>query len=123
LGKKFPIRVLVAEDNTINQKVAFGLLTRLGCEVETASDGQEALEMAAEHEYDLIFMDCRMPRMDGFAATQALREQLEHFIPIVAMTANVLEGDRERCLEAGMDDYVTKPMRPETLKAVLERWV
>ncbi len=101
------------------------LLERLGCAVVTAVSGQESIELLREISCDLVLMDCRMPGMDGFEATAAIRE-LEaasgRRIPIVAVTANALEGDRERCLQAGMDDYVAKPIGMADLRAVLERW-
>jgi signal transduction histidine kinase/CheY-like chemotaxis protein/HPt (histidine-containing phosphotransfer) domain-containing protein len=119
------VRVLVAEDNAMNQKVAALTLGRLGCTVDVAANGREAAAMAGRFPYDVIFMDCLMPEMDGFAATRAIRGREStagRRVPIVAMTANAMAGDRERCLDAGMDDYVGKPIRPEALAAVLARF-
>jgi signal transduction histidine kinase/CheY-like chemotaxis protein/HPt (histidine-containing phosphotransfer) domain-containing protein len=118
-------RVLVAEDNAINQRVIARLLERLGCTVDVVANGQEAVAAAAQRPYDLILMDCQMPEMDGFAATAALRarESDGRRTPIVALTANALPADRERCLAAGMDDYLAKPVRAEDLAAVLRRWL
>ncbi|MHC4077957.1 MAG: response regulator, partial [Planctomycetota bacterium] len=117
--------VLLADDNSINQKVAAEMLQRLGCRVEVASDGQQAIEMYRDGGYDLILMDCEMPQVDGFEATRQIRgsEAGDRRIPIIAMTANAMSGDRQRCLEAGMDDYVSKPYRLKDLQATLERWI
>jgi signal transduction histidine kinase/DNA-binding response OmpR family regulator len=119
-----PVRVLLAEDNVVNQRVAARMLERLGCVVDVAADGVEAVARAAGTAYDLVFMDCRMPRMDGLEATAEIRkgERAGHRVPIVAMTANVMEGERERCLAAGMDDYLSKPAGEHELRAVVERW-
>ena len=130
------IRILLAEDNVINQKVAVRLFERLGYRVDLAANGAEAVEAAGRLRYDLIFMDCQMPEMDGFEATRRIREReashvkreatnnearaIPH-VPIVAMTANAMDGDRERCLAAGMDEYLSKPIMLDTLAAVLDR--
>ncbi len=115
------IRVLLAEDNVINQRVATRLLEKLGCDVHSVDDGTGAVEQALGKDYDIIFMDCQMPRMDGYAATRTLRAQ-GYEKPIVAMTANAMPGDRERCLEAGMDDYIPKPIPRGVLERVLRTW-
>jgi signal transduction histidine kinase/DNA-binding response OmpR family regulator/HPt (histidine-containing phosphotransfer) domain-containing protein len=117
-------RVLVVDDHTVNQKVARMMLEQLGCRVDTAANGRESVEMAELLPYDVVFMDCEMPVLDGFAATAEIRrrEGAGRRVPIVAMTARALQGDRERCLQAGMDDYVSKPVKPESLEAVLDRW-
>ncbi len=120
-------KILLVEDNDINTQVVQLMLESLGCSVEAVSDGLEALRKTAENQYDLIFMDCQMPHMDGFEATAAIRAQekkqgRERKTPIVALTANVMSGDRERCLAAGMDDYLGKPVRKEDLRGKLERW-
>ena len=114
--------VLLVEDNDINQMVAVGVLARLGYRADVAGDGQRACEMAAARDYDAILMDCRMPRMDGFTATGRLRAAGNR-TPIIAMTASALVADRERCLAAGMDDYLAKPVNPAELGQALDRWV
>ena len=118
-------RVLVVEDNTLNQLVAVGMVTRLGYEVDTAENGREALEAVRVGDYAAILMDCHMPVMDGFAATREIRryQGRTNHTPIIALTAGALASDRERCLAAGMDDYISKPIDHEALEAVLERWV
>jgi two-component system sensor histidine kinase/response regulator len=118
-------RVLVAEDNEVNQKVAVRILERLGYRVEVAEDGREALEACARTRYDAVLMDGQMPGMDGYEVTRRIRarERDGERLPIIAMTASAMKGDRERCLEAGMDDYVAKPVTPESLEAALRRWV
>ncbi len=120
-----PPRVLLAEDNVVNQKVASRLLEKLGCAVEVAADGRAAIRMAAAGRYDLVFMDCHMPEVDGLAATREIRrhEPPGLHTPIIAMTALALAEDRTRCLAAGMDDYVCKPIRPEVLRELLQRWL
>ncbi|MFI5938428.1 ATP-binding protein [Actinoplanes sp. NPDC051494] len=118
--------VLLVEDNDINQMVAVGVLTALGYETDVAGDGVRALEMAATRGYDAILMDCRMPRMDGFTATAELRRREAAGAPrtpVIAMTASALVADRERCLAAGMDDYLSKPVNPVELEHALDRWV
>ena len=118
-------RVLVVEDNEINQLVAQGILEHLGFTVDVAENGQDALEAWARTAYDAVLMDCQMPVMDGFQATGEIRRAegpLRH-TPIIAMTAGAMEGDRERCLDAGMDDYVSKPVAPADVEAALNRWV
>lgn len=115
-------RILVAEDNPTNQVVAFGMLRKLGYEdIHLAADGAEACRVALAEPFDLILMDCQMPEMDGYEATRRLRAA-GFTAPIVAMTANAIKGDRERCLEAGMNDYLTKPMDLKLLRATLSRW-
>ncbi len=120
-------RILLAEDNQVNATVATTLLSRLGALVDVAADGLEAIEAVRRGGYDLVLMDCQMPELDGFEATQEIR-RLEAAadrqpIPIVAMTANAMAGDRERCLAVGMDDYLAKPVRPDDLRAVLARFL
>jgi CheY-like chemotaxis protein len=124
-ARTFHCRVLVAEDNTINQLVAVRMLQRLGCTVDVAANGREAVDMVHRLPYDLVFMDCQMPEMDGYEATAAIRagDATQCRIPIVAMTADALAGTRELCLAAGMDDYVSKPIDTATLRGVLERHV
>jgi CheY-like chemotaxis protein len=118
-------RVLVVEDNIVNQKVAVRLLEKLGCRVDVAANGCDAVNVLDRLAYDLVFMDCQMPEMDGFAATAAIRQReasTGRHVPIVAMTANAMQGDRERCLAAGMDDYVSKPVQFDGLVAILQKW-
>jgi CheY-like chemotaxis protein len=118
-------RVLVVEDNVINQKVAVRLLEKLGCRVDVAANGLEAVELLAELAYDVVFMDCQMPEMDGFEATRVIRQR-EAFsglhVPIIAMTANAMQGDAEQCLAAGMDDYLSKPVTLEALATAARKW-
>jgi len=120
-------RVLVAEDNPVNQKVAARMLESLGYRVEVVGDGLEALEALSRGRYGAVLMDVQMPRLDGNGATAEIRRRESEAggpaTPIVAMTANALAGDREKALEAGMDDYVSKPVSREDLAAVLRRWV
>jgi signal transduction histidine kinase/CheY-like chemotaxis protein len=118
------LRVLLAEDNAVNQKVARALLEHAGCRVEVAADGQLAVEMQRRGAYDLILMDCQMPELDGFDATRAIRAQEPPGcrVPIIALTANALDTDRARCLEAGMDAYLSKPVEREALLEAVARW-
>ncbi len=113
--------ILVAEDNLVNQKVALRLLAKLGYQAEVAANGAEALAAISRARYAMILMDCQMPEMDGFEATRRIRASGSS-IPIVAMTANAMKGDRELCLEAGMDDYLTKPISLGALDAALKQW-
>ena len=122
----FPyFKVLVAEDNIVNQKVAKRMLQKYGLIIDVAENGKLALAMHENNQYDLIFMDCQMPEMDGFETTRMIREQEmgEKHIPIVAMTANAMEGDRQRCLDSGMDDYLPKPVKQDLLLSLLQRYL
>jgi CheY-like chemotaxis protein/HPt (histidine-containing phosphotransfer) domain-containing protein len=120
-------RILIAEDNPTNQKLALGILHKFGLTAVAVSNGAEAVEALAESAYDLVLMDIQMPEMDGLTATQTIREPgspvLDHQVPIIAVTANAMPGDREKCLAAGMNDYVSKPIDPEKLAAAIERWL
>jgi len=117
-------RVLVVEDNIVNQKVATMILQSFGCRVEVAANGREALTSIDALPFDVVFMDCEMPEMDGYEATAEIRRRDDdkRELPIIALTAKATKGDRERCLESGMDDYMSKPVRSEDIQAVLERW-
>jgi len=118
------LRVLAVEDNAVNQRVVERLLRHLGCEPRVVADGAAAVEAVRAEPFDLVLMDCQMPGMDGFAATRAIRglESERARVPIVALTAHAMAGDRERCLEAGMDDYLSKPVRLAALQRVVEHW-
>jgi CheY-like chemotaxis protein len=131
LASRLPLRVLLCDDNTINQKVALRLLQQMGYRADLAANGVEALTALERQPYDLVFMDVMMPEMGGLEATRIIRERQQqktkypHYkspIVIVAMTANAMQGDREKCLAAGMDDYLAKPVRPEDIRLIIERW-
>ena len=121
------VRILLAEDNITNQQVALGILKKLGLHADAVVDGAEAITALETVAYDLVLMDVQMPEMDGLEATRLIRDPdsavLDHKVPIIAMTAHAMQGDRERCLEAGMDDYVTKPISPQVLADALDRWL
>ncbi|WLT32087.1 ATP-binding protein [Geothrix sp. PMB-07] len=119
------VRVLLAEDNLVNQKVALIMLKKFGIEADVVATGIEALDALVGVSYDLVLMDCQMPEMDGFEATQRIRERERgsRRLPVVAMTANAMVGDREKCLEAGMDDHIPKPVRMDELHRTLTRWL
>jgi two-component system sensor histidine kinase/response regulator len=117
-------RLLLVEDNLINQRVAQVMLERLGLAVQLASHGLETIEAVRQGRYDMILMDCQMPEMDGFAATQEIRRlELAEHTPIIALTANAFQEERDRCLAAGMDDYLSKPVRREELAEKLSLWL
>ena len=127
-GRRQRRRVLLAEDNPVNVEVALAMLDSLGLDVVCARNGEEALQAAQAEDFDLILMDCQMPVMDGFAATAEIRrheQQCGHarVLPIVAITANALQGDREACLAAGMDDYLSKPFTQQDLGHTIARWI
>jgi CheY-like chemotaxis protein len=117
--------VLLAEDNRVNQEIARRQLQRLGVEVDVAGDGAAAVEAVARGGYDLVLMDCQMPVMSGYDATGEIRRREAgsgRHVPVIAMTANAMAGDREECLRAGMDDYIAKPVKIDALRAVVARW-
>jgi CheY-like chemotaxis protein len=120
-------RILLVEDNVINSRVAQNVLGKLGYRTDLVADGQEALGVLETTDYDLVLMDCMMPTMDGFEATARIRDQnskvLNRKVPVIALTANAMQGDREKCLEAGMDDYLSKPLKKEELAQVLKKWL
>lgn len=122
LGKHYPLRILIAEDNKTNQEVALKVLSKLGYTAALAQNGEEALEMVSESRYDIIFMDVQMPVKDGLEATRMIRLCLNTQPVIIAMTANAIQGDRQKCLQAGMDDYISKPFRIEELTKMIEKW-
>jgi len=118
-------RVLLVEDNPVNQAVALGMLEELGCDTVVAINGQEAIEQVVQEDFDVILMDCEMPVMDGFAATAAIHDRAKdaNKVPIIALTANAIDGDRERCIAAGMQDYLSKPISVEKLHGTLTKWL
>ena len=125
--QKRRVRFLLAEDNETNQKVALGILKNFGYKTDVVSNGKKAVEAMERIPYDIVLMDCQMPQLDGYAATREIRSSqskvLNHKVPIIAMTANVMKGDREKCLAAGMDDYIPKPINTEKLLKVIEKWL
>jgi CheY-like chemotaxis protein len=127
IGQPDEARILVAEDHSINQRLIAALLKKLGCLSEVVSDGSEALQCLRSGTYDLLLLDCQMPVLDGYQTAAQIRRPdsgvLSPTIPIVALTANAMRGDREKCLAAGMDDYLSKPVCVEALVTVLNRWL
>jgi CheY-like chemotaxis protein len=130
LAEKLPLRILVVDDNTINQRVAVRILQQLGYQPDVAGNGREALDALDGKPFDLILMDVMMPEMDGLEATRVLRKRQDNRayknyqarIVIVAVTAHAMQGDREKCISAGMDDYLSKPIRPKDVRDLIERW-
>ncbi|MEI9997882.1 MAG: response regulator [Verrucomicrobiota bacterium] len=121
---KKPTRILLAEDNVINQKVAIGLLSNIGYSADVANNGLEVLAALDLRPYDLVLMDCQMPELDGYETTHRIRERADcKSMRIIAMTANAMRGESEKCIEAGMDDYLSKPVRLESLRDMLARWM
>ena len=119
-------RVLIVEDMQVNQMLMNRILHMLGCQSDPAMTGQEAIERLTANDYDIVFMDCHMPEMDGYEATRRIRDmertQGKHSI-IIALTADAMTGDREKCLNAGMDDFLNKPFKPEQISDVIRKWV
>jgi CheY-like chemotaxis protein len=118
-------RILLVEDNAVNRRVAVAMLGRLGFVAEVASDGAAAIDRWRADSYDLILMDCQMPLLDGYEATERIRlaEPVGRRVPIIALTAGTMVGDRERCLASGMDDYLSKPLDVTVLGAMLDQWL
>ena len=125
LRRQKAARILVADDHHVNQQLAVMLVERLGYRADVVANGQEVIEALSRMSYDAILMDCHMPQIDGYEATRTIRDSEGHtrHTPIIAMTANAMTGDREKCLNAGMDDYLSKPLRPEELERVLAHWL
>jgi CheY-like chemotaxis protein len=121
-AKQYPLHILIAEDNLTNQKLADRVLSKLGYVTEKVLNGREAVDGQHLHHYDIILMDIQMPEMDGLEATRTIRLQTGPQPVIIAMTANAMQGDRETCLQAGMDDYISKPIKLEELLKLLEKW-
>jgi len=123
--RKTRMKVLLVEDNVVNQKVALGILKKAGIQADTAENGIQALEALEKNSYQLVLMDLQMPEMDGFEATRKIRNNGRSYcdIVIIAMTANALPGDREACIQAGMNDYIAKPVTPADLMQMLDRWL
>ena len=123
LAERLPLRILVAEDNLVNQKVVLQVLKRLGYSADVANNGLEVIEALKRQPYDVILMDVQMPQMDGIDATRHIRqdEKPQERLSIIAVTANTMQGQRDICLEAGMDDYLTKPLRSEQLAEALSK--
>lgn len=125
INSRFPgLRVLVVEDYFINREVTKELLELMQCEVDVVEDGNQAIEMGLTNTYDLIMMDLQLPNLDGYEAAKQMRAQMTATPPpiIVALTANAMEGDREKCLQSGMNDYISKPMEAERLEEILRKY-
>ena len=120
------MKILVAEDNPTNQVVASRMLMNMGCQVDLVANGLEAIAALETISYDLVLMDCMMPEMDGYCASRIIRDKnsnvRDHDIPVIALTANAMQGDRENCLEAGMNDYLAKPVNKLALRGMLEKF-
>jgi len=122
LAQEYPLRILVAEDHPVNQKLALTVLDKLGYQPDMAANGKEALDRVSHQNYDVILMDVQMPEMDGLEATRMIRRCIQNQPIILAMTANAMQGDRDSCLQAGMDDYISKPLELDELIAQLKKW-
>jgi two-component system sensor histidine kinase/response regulator len=120
-------RLLIAEDNIVNQKVVLAILKKLDYQADAVSNGKEALAALRNGSYDLVLMDCQMPEMDGYEAAALIREPqsgvCNHQIPIIALTAHTIKGDRDKCLAGGMNDYISKPVKASTVADALEKWL
>jgi CheY-like chemotaxis protein len=125
-ASRMAVHVLIVEDNPVNQLLTLTQVRRLGCTADVVDDGRRAIEAAMAGRYDVVLMDCHLPEIDGYEATRAIRSAEQgtgRHVQIIAVTANAIAGDRERCLEAGMDDYISKPVRLQQLQTALTRWV
>ncbi len=118
-------RILLVEDNVVSRKAALGILAKIGFSADAAYNGLEALEVLESTRYDIILMDCKMPGMDGYTATRKIRkmDSLNRNAPVIAMTAYGVEGERDKCIEAGMDDYIAKPVNTRTLSDMISKWL
>ena len=118
-------RILLAEDNAINQEVASAMLESAGCKVVVVDDGQQAIQALKNNQFDLVLMDCQMPVMDGFKATRQLRQQQAKYsgIPVIALTADIQQGIMQQCQQAGMDDYLSKPFTHDSLVEIVMKWL
>jgi CheY-like chemotaxis protein len=126
--RKQRVRILLAEDNMINRKIVLRILEKkLGYHAVTVTNGKDAIAHLEKKDYDLVLMDCQMPEMDGYEATRRIRDESSsvrnHRIPVIAMTANAMKGDREKCLEAGMDDYISKPVNMDEFVDVIKQYL
>ena len=123
----FKFKILLAEDNEINQQVALATLGKLGYRADTVNDGKQAVQALEKIQYDIVLMDCQMPEMDGYKATKQIRNPkssvIDHNIPVIALTAHATKGDRDKCLAAGMDDYMAKPFQPQMMTDMLKKWL
>jgi CheY-like chemotaxis protein len=121
-SKHYPLNILLAEDNPINQLLAIKMLNTIGYEPAKAENGSEVIDIIKSQRFDLILMDVQMPEMDGLEATKIIRQTNTHQPVIIAMTANAMQSVEEECVKAGMDDYLSKPVRVDTLKSMIQRW-
>jgi CheY-like chemotaxis protein len=121
-ASSYPIKILVAEDNAVNQKIAIKILGKLGYTVQIANNGKEAIQILANEHHDIVLMDVQMSEMDGLEATKNIRTQMKVQPVIIALTANVLQGDRDACIQAGMNDYISKPIELGELTSKMKKW-
>jgi two-component system, sensor histidine kinase and response regulator len=125
--QKQNVRILLVDDNVINQKIALKIVDKMGYRADVAQNGQEAIEALNQVAYNLVFMDCQMPILDGYEATRIIRNETSSTInpkvPIVAMTAHAMKGAKEECMAAGMDDYISKPITPDTIAEMIRKWI